>query len=84
MLRHSEYWHEQRMLLAAGDILYRIRRRSDVSSLNDVKMRVFSQWGDDGMIQWLYASDSRYCGYLRGVWSSGLSGSEYSLLDDRK
>lgn len=27
--------------------------KKNISSLNDVEFRVFSQWGDDGIIQWL-------------------------------
>jgi len=41
-------------LLALGRLLTNdIKSRSHVHSLEEVEFRIFSQWGDDGIIQWL-------------------------------
>src|SRR3954471_19467097 len=40
-------------MLAAEPAVMRIRERARVSTLKDVELRVFSQFGDDGIIQYL-------------------------------
>lgn len=43
-----------RHALIGGRILSElVRAREHIASLHDVEFRVFSQWGDDGIIQWL-------------------------------
>jgi hypothetical protein len=45
--------HEQHELLVAKLLVENIRNIKHVSALEDVEFRVFSEWGDDGIIQWL-------------------------------
>lgn len=41
-------------LLATGRLLSKnIVRKRPIASLHDVEFKIFSQWGDDGIIQWL-------------------------------
>jgi hypothetical protein len=44
---------ERLLLLAAGEAARRLQGVRDVQSLPDVEFRVFSQWGEDGIIEWL-------------------------------
>lgn len=41
------------LLLAAQPLCEANKNRGEVKTLRDVEFRVFSQWGDDGIIQWL-------------------------------
>jgi hypothetical protein len=45
--------HEQHELLVAKLVVEQVKRTGQVSSLAQVEFRVFSEWGDDGIIQWL-------------------------------
>jgi hypothetical protein len=45
--------HEQQMLINGKLLSESVKSRKLVSSLSDVEFKVFSQWGDDGIIQWL-------------------------------
>lgn len=41
-------------LLALGKLLSNnIARKKEINSLEEVEFKIFSQWGDDGIIQWL-------------------------------
>ena len=45
---------QERMLEALGKVLAaQVQAKSEISSLHDVEFRIYSQWGDDGIIQWL-------------------------------
>lgn len=56
-LVRSSVWgwsNRERDLLIHGRLLSEIvRSKTHIASLEDVEFRVFSQWGDDGIIQWL-------------------------------
>jgi hypothetical protein len=44
----------ERQLLTLGRLLSEtVKSRKNISSLSEVEFKVFSQWGDDGIIQWL-------------------------------
>lgn len=45
------YYEELKLLLAK--LLIENAKKKDIISLKDVEFKVFSQWGDDGIIQWL-------------------------------
>lgn len=45
--------HEQHELLLAKLLVENVKKIKQISSLADVEFRVFSEWGDDGIIQWL-------------------------------
>ncbi len=51
-LSHIEELQE-RSLINQGVSLSIINRARDISSLEEVEFKVFSQWGEDGIIQWL-------------------------------
>lgn len=46
---------DQFKLLAAATRVSEIKRVNAISALSEVELKVFSQWGDDGIIQWLAA-----------------------------
>lgn len=47
--------HEERLLIS-GQILSRLRdNNKSITSLEDVEFKVFSQWGDDGIIDWIFS-----------------------------
>jgi hypothetical protein len=45
--------HEQHEMLVAKLLVENVRKTKQVASLAEVEFRVFSEWGDDGIIQWL-------------------------------
>jgi hypothetical protein len=45
--------HEAQMLLLGKMAAAEVKARDSVRSLCEVEFKVFSQWGDDGIIQWL-------------------------------
>jgi hypothetical protein len=44
---------EQQRLMTGRLLSEKIRSKNNISSLSEVEFKVFSQWGDDGIIQWL-------------------------------
>jgi hypothetical protein len=44
---------EQQMLILGKLLSESVKSRKRIASLNDVEFKIFSQWGDDGIIQWL-------------------------------
>lgn len=45
---------DETYLLAIGKMMSdHVRQRSTIQSIRDVEFKIFSQWGDDGIIQWL-------------------------------
>ena len=44
---------EQHLLLLGRVLSENVRSKKTISSLSEVEFKVFSQWGDDGIIQWL-------------------------------
>lgn len=44
---------EQQLVLQALVIAEKNRSKKDIKSLNDVEFKAFSQWGEDGIIDWL-------------------------------
>jgi len=47
------FMHEQLMLIHGKLLSESVRCQKRIASLSQVEFRVFSQWGDDGIIQWL-------------------------------
>ncbi|MFC5438084.1 hypothetical protein ACFPME_16105 [Rhodanobacter umsongensis] len=45
--------HERTLELLGGFLAQQVAGKQHVSSLHDVEFRVYSQWGDDGIIQWI-------------------------------
>jgi hypothetical protein len=46
-------FHEQQLLIHGKLLSESARSQKRIASLDEVEFRVFSQWGDDGIIQWL-------------------------------
>ncbi len=44
---------EQQRLMTGRLLSETIKAKKDIASLSEVEFKVFSQWGDDGIIQWL-------------------------------
>lgn len=44
---------EDHLLLLGRLLSETVKSKSEIGSLSEVEFRVFSQWGDDGIIQWL-------------------------------
>lgn len=44
---------EEQLLLLGRLLSETVRSKSEIGSLSEVEFKVFSQWGDDGIIQWL-------------------------------
>lgn len=44
---------ETQSMLIAKSLIENTRSKKKINSLSDVEFKVFSQWGDDGIIQWL-------------------------------
>jgi hypothetical protein len=44
---------EQQLLMLGRLLSETIKYKKNITSLSEVEFRVFSQWGDDGIIQWL-------------------------------
>ncbi len=44
---------EDHLLLLGRLLSETVRSKSEIGSLSEVEFKVFSQWGDDGIIQWL-------------------------------
>jgi hypothetical protein len=47
--------HERTLELLGAMLARDVASKHQISSLHEVEFRVFSQWGDDGIIQWLVA-----------------------------
>lgn len=45
--------HEQHEMLVARLLVENVKQKRQIASLSEVEFRVFSEWGDDGIIQWL-------------------------------
>ena len=45
--------HERTLELLGAFLARQVAAKQSVSSLHDVEFRVYSQWGDDGIIQWV-------------------------------
>jgi len=45
--------HEQQMLIHGKLLSESVKSQKRIASLSDIEFKVFSQWGDDGIIQWL-------------------------------
>jgi hypothetical protein len=45
--------NEKQLCLSGKMLSHSLRSRHAVSSIHDVEFSIFSQWGDDGIIQWL-------------------------------
>ena len=44
---------EQQLLMLGRLLSETIKSKKSITSLSEVEFKVFSQWGDDGIIQWL-------------------------------
>src|SRR5437016_2089526 len=51
-VKYGIYYEDQKLLLAKM-LVANIQKKRNISSLKDVEFKIFSQWGDDGIIQWL-------------------------------
>lgn len=49
---NSAVLSKQRVLIGQG-LAWRVRDIPSINNFSDVEFSVFSQWGDDGIIQWL-------------------------------
>lgn len=54
----AHLWHrgEQAVMLAAKNLACSNRARERIKDLSDVEFQVFSQWGEDGIIDWLISA----------------------------
>ena len=52
---HGGDAHERTLEVMGRLLSEQVRAKHDIRSLKDVEFRIFSQWGDDGIIQWLIA-----------------------------
>jgi len=52
---HAGDAHERSLELTGRLFAEHVAAKQHIASLHDVEFRVFSQWGDDGIIQWLIA-----------------------------
>lgn len=50
---HSNCASEKQLMLSAKLLAHEYRQRDKVGKLADVEFSVFSQWGEDGIIEWL-------------------------------
>lgn len=48
--------HHEANLLLNGRMLAERNKSKSISSLEEIEFKVFSQWGDDGIIQWLISN----------------------------
>lgn len=48
-----EAYHDQHLMLISAPLADLVKKSNSIDSLADVEFKVFSQWGDDGIIQWL-------------------------------
>ena len=48
-----QVYHEEQKLLIAKLLVENVKGKKTITSLKDVEFGVFSEWGDDGIIQWL-------------------------------
>lgn len=55
LLRNSRQTLDNFLILSAEPLARSNRRLSGIEKLTDIEYQVFSQWGDDGIIQWLVA-----------------------------
>lgn len=53
LLFAQNLYYEEQKLLTAKLMVDHVTTKGHIKSLADVEFRVFSQWGDDGIIQWL-------------------------------
>lgn len=53
LLFAQNLFYEEQKLLTAKLMVEHAKSREKIGSLAEVEFRVFSQWGDDGIIQWL-------------------------------
>ena len=44
---------EAQSILIAQNLIEHVKNKSRIDSLSEIEFKVFSQWGDDGIIQWL-------------------------------
>jgi hypothetical protein len=44
---------EEQKFLTANVLIDRNNQKKEISSLSELEFKIFSQWGDDGIIQWL-------------------------------
>lgn len=49
----QEIYNEEQKLLIAKLLVDNVKNKKSIASIKDVEFKVFSQWGDDGIIQWL-------------------------------
>lgn len=49
----AESNYDQQLIIIAQSLIEKQRDNALVNSLSEVEFKVFSQWGDDGIIQWL-------------------------------
>jgi hypothetical protein len=51
--RHSNCVSEKQLMLSAQLLACEFRKREKINKLADVEFSVFSQWGEDGIIDWI-------------------------------
>lgn len=53
VINNRRVMHETQMLLIGRGMANIVKAKDDIGSFQDVEFKVFSEWGDDGIIQWL-------------------------------
>lgn len=53
LLFSQNFLYEEQKLLTARILAENVKNKGCIASFEDVEFKVFSQWGDDGIIQWL-------------------------------
>jgi hypothetical protein len=48
-----QIFYEEQKLLSAKLLVENVKSKDNIASIQEVEFKVFSQWGDDGIIQWL-------------------------------
>jgi hypothetical protein len=52
-ITNYQLFQDEQKLLIAKLLVDNVKIKKNISSLKEVEFKVFSQWGDDGIIQWL-------------------------------
>ncbi len=84
LLYFQNLFYEEQKLLMAKLLVDSVRARGAAESLLDVEFKVFSQWGDDGIIQWLIHNvDIRHRTFIEfGVQNYRESNTRFLMMND--
>jgi hypothetical protein len=84
LLYFQNLFYEEQKLLTGRLLVEQVKAKTCRGSLADVEFRVFSQWGDDGIIQWLVKNlDIRYRSFIEfGVQNYRESNTRFLMMND--